>query len=85
MMSYMQGMIELEIFNQALQRGDVSRDGYLNAMHGLSKFTANGALPAPADFSKVPYSTGTTSRLLKPHFAARSWTVVGGYAKPIGL
>jgi len=84
MMSYLQGLLELEIFRQALERGDVSRAGYLKALHGLSKYTANGALPTPADLSKVPYSTGVTARILKPNFVARSWSVVGGYAKPIG-
>ena len=36
-------------------------------------------------FTRFPYATGTQTRILKPDFARKSWTVAAGYAAPSTL
>ncbi len=81
--SYIQGLVQLEAFKRALAAKDVTRAGYFRAMRTISGFDAGGMIQ-PVDLTKFPYVTATRTRVLKPDFAKRSWTVAGGWAAPQG-
>ncbi len=81
LMSYVQGLIQLEALSRAIESGDATRAGYMAALQGISGFDAGGLIQ-PVDLTSVPYTTGTRTRILKPDFAAGSWTVVADYADP---
>ena len=81
LLSYVQGITQLEAARQAIDAGDVTRAGYLNALHGLTDFDAGGFLQ-PLNLSEVPYTAGTQTRILKPDFENSTWTVVADYAAP---
>jgi ABC-type branched-subunit amino acid transport system substrate-binding protein len=81
LMSYVQGLIQLEALRLAVESGDATRAGFKTALQGISGFDAGGLIQ-PVDLTSVPYTTGTRTRVLKPDFAAGSWTVVADYAEP---
>ena len=83
LMSYVQGLIQLEALKRALDSGDATRAGFKAALQGISGFDAGGLIQ-PVDLTSVPYTTGTRTRILKPDFDAGSWTVVSDYADPQG-
>ena len=41
-----------------------------------------GGLIHPVDMSQQPYVVSTKTRILKPDFAKKTWSVVAGYAQP---
>lgn len=84
LLSYVQGLIQLEAFATALENGDISREGYARALNSMENVDMDGMIQ-PIDLSEVPYVTSTESRILKPSFANRSWTVIDGYKSPEGL
>ncbi len=83
MASYSQGLTQVEVARRMIESGELSRAGYLKALHGLKDYDTQGVIAESPDFSKLPYQAGTQSRVLKPDFAKRSWTVAGDYATPI--
>jgi len=81
MASYVQGLAALEIFRRALENGDVTRAGYLAALHSLDGWNGGGMFQ-PVSLKAVPYVTSTKTRILKPDFENKSWTEVAPYADP---
>ena len=60
---------------------DITRAGYLKALQGLKSWSAGGLIQA-LDMSATPYVVSTKTRVLKPDFEKKSWTVVADYASP---
>jgi ABC-type branched-subunit amino acid transport system substrate-binding protein len=79
LISYIQGMATLEVASQAIQKGDISREGYAKALSVVDNWNANGLIQ-PLNFKSFPYATGTQTRVLKPDFEKGSWTVTADYA-----
>lgn len=84
MVSYLQGRVGLEAFRRALDRGDVTREGYLNALHTLVDVDVGGILP-PVSFVEAPYEPSVQSRVLTPDFDAGRWREVAPAAVPSAL
>ena len=82
--SYVQGRIAVEAFRRALDQKDVTRANFMNALQSISGFTA-GDLLQPIDLTTEPYVTSLKSRVLKPDFDNRSWTVAADYAAPSSM
>ena len=80
-MSYIQGRVSLEAASRAIKAGDITRAGYLKALQGIKGFNAGGLIQ-PMDLSGTPYQAGTITRVLKPDFAKKTWSVVADYAAP---
>lgn len=85
MVSYAQGLTAIEVARRMIESGDLSRAGYFKALQGLKDYDGQGVLAEAPDFTKLPYRTGSKSRVLKPDFARRTWTVAGDYATPTTL
>lgn len=81
LLSYAQGLAALEVAKRAIEAGDITREGYLKQLHTISGWTANGMMPA-IDWSEAPYIVSTKTRILKPDFENRAFTVVADYADP---
>jgi ABC-type branched-subunit amino acid transport system substrate-binding protein len=81
LMSYLQGRVAMEAVRRAIEAGDVSRAGYLNALKSMKGFDAAGLLQ-PLDFSSLPYMTSTKTRVLAPDFAKTTWRVEAPFADP---
>lgn len=81
LMSYLQGRVALEAAKRAITAKDASPKGYVKALRSLRSYTAGGMLQ-PLDLTRVPYVAGTRTRILKPDFTKKSWTVVAPYAEP---
>jgi hypothetical protein len=84
LMSYVQGLVQLEVLRRAIESGDISRTGVLAALRTVKGWNAGGIIQ-PVDLSTVPYVTGTQTRILAPDVARRSWTQVAGYASPAAM
>lgn len=82
--SYVQGRIGIEAFRRALERGDVTRKGFLTALHSLESFDLGGLIQ-PLNLARQPYQTSTRVRVLAPDMARRAWTEVAPYAEPTAL
>lgn len=80
LLSYIQGLVQLEAAKQAIEAGDITRAGYLAALQDLDGYTAGGLIQ-PISLTEVPYVAGTMTRVLKPDFEAKSWTEVAPYAE----
>ncbi len=83
--SYAVGLIEMQVLSRCIASGDVSRGGFMTALRVMKDYDTYGATAQPLDFTRFPYATGTQTRILKPDFGKRSWTVVAGYAAPSTL
>lgn len=81
LLSYLQGLTELEALKRAIEARDVTRAGYMKAMRSIEGFTAGG-LAQPISLKEVPYVTSTKTRVLEPDFEKGSWTEVAPYADP---
>lgn len=81
LMSYIQGLVAVEAANRAIANGDLTRKGYHAALTSLKAYDAKGMVQ-PMDFSAVPYTVSDKTRILKPDFEAKSWTIVADYASP---
>jgi ABC-type branched-subunit amino acid transport system substrate-binding protein len=80
--SYAVGLIEMQALARTIESGDVTREGFFKALRAMKDYDTFGATAQPLDFTRFPYATGTQTRILKPDFGKRSWTVVAGYASP---
>jgi len=85
LVSYAVGLIEMQALSRTIQSGEVTRAGFLKALRAMRDYDTYGATPQPLDFTRFPYVTGTQTRILKPDFDKRSWTVAAGYAVPTTL
>jgi ABC-type branched-subunit amino acid transport system substrate-binding protein len=84
LISYVQGMIEIEVAAKALAAGPLTRESYLQALQTLDNYDAQG-LGQPISMKKFPYVPAIRSRVLKPKLAERTWEVVAPYAAPKGM
>lgn len=84
MASYVQGLIQVQALKLAIESKDVTRAGYLKALHTLKGWNAGGMIQ-PVTLEKVPYVTSTSTRILKPDFKNSSWEQVAPYAAPSAL
>lgn len=83
LLSYVQGLVQIEAANQAIEGHDVTRAGYMKALRSISGWDAGGLIQ-PVSLTADPYVTGTRTRVLKPDFENKSWTVEAPYAEPKG-
>jgi ABC-type branched-subunit amino acid transport system substrate-binding protein len=81
LMSYVQGLMSIEAAKRAIEAGDLTREGYLKALRGMKEWSAAGLIQ-PLDMSATPYVVGTKTRILKPDFKKKTWSVVADYASP---
>ena len=81
LLSYVQGKAALEVAKRAIEAGDITREGYKKQLHEVTDYTAKGLVPA-LDWSKAPYVVSTKTRVLKPDFENKSFTVVADWAAP---
>lgn len=81
LLSYTQGVAALEAAKRAIEAKDITRAGYLKQLHTMTDYTAEGLVPA-LDWSKAPYIVATQSRILRPDFDQKSFTVVADWASP---
>ncbi|MDP6945846.1 MAG: hypothetical protein QF464_16975, partial [Myxococcota bacterium] len=79
--SYVQGLAQVEAARMAIDKGDITRKGYLAALQTIDGWSAGGMIQ-PISLTQVPYVTGTRTRLNKPDFENRSWTVEADWAEP---
>ena len=79
LLSYIQGLVQVEAAKRAIEAGDITRAGYLSQLSTIDNWTAAGMIQ-PLSLKAFPYETGTATRVLKPDFEAKSWSVVGEYA-----
>jgi ABC-type branched-subunit amino acid transport system substrate-binding protein len=84
LLSYIQGLVELEALRRAIEAKELHRAGVKKALHSITSWDAGG-LVQPIDLSKVPYVTSTRTRILRPDFANRTWKVAGDWASPKAL
>ncbi len=83
--SYAVGLVEMQALTRCIQSGDVTREGFLRALRAMKDYDTYGATPQPLDFTRFPYVPGIQTRILKPDFDKKSWTVASGYAAPSTL
>jgi ABC-type branched-subunit amino acid transport system substrate-binding protein len=83
--SYTVGLVEMQALSRAIAAGDFSREGFYRALRAMNDYDTYGATAQPLDFTQFPYATGTQTRILKPDFGRKSWTVAAGYAAPSTL
>lgn len=83
--SYAVALIQMQALSRCIASGDITREGFLRALRAMKDYDTLGATAEPLDFTRFPYVTGTQTRVLKPDFGRRSWTVAGGYAAPSTL
>jgi len=79
LLSYTQGLAQIEAANRALQAGDITRDGFLKQLSTIENWTAGGLIQ-PLSLNDFPYVAGTNTRILKPNFESKSWDVTAPYA-----
>jgi len=77
--SYIQGMVMFEALNRAIKAGDLTRAGYMTAVQSIDGYDADGLIQ-PISLTKVPYVTGTKTRIMKPDMTNKTWKVVAPYA-----
>ena len=84
LLSYAQGLYGIEVLKRAIEAGDATRAGMLAIVPQIDKFTANELLQ-PLNTTSLPYVPSKVTRLLKPDFENKSWTVAAPYAEPAAL
>jgi ABC-type branched-subunit amino acid transport system substrate-binding protein len=83
--SYAVGLVEMQALSRCIASGEITRDGFLKALRALKDYDTYGATPQPLDFTRFPYVPGIQTRILKPDFDKRGWTIASGYAAPSTL
>ena len=84
LISYIQGLGQLEALRRAIEAGDATREGFTRALVAIDDWTAGG-MHQTIDFTRFPYATGLKTRVLQPDMAGRGWKVVSDYALPVGF
>jgi ABC-type branched-subunit amino acid transport system substrate-binding protein len=83
LISYVQGVIELEAAARALAKGPLTRESFLAGLQTIEGYEAGG-LSNPISMKRFPYVPMTRARVLKPKMAEKSWEVIAPYAEPKG-
>lgn len=81
LIGYIFGAVGIEAVRRAIEAGDVSRSGLLDALHTIRDWDVNG-LSVPIDLSTVPYDASRMVRVTRPIMDRRTWEVVSDYAAP---
>ena len=81
LVSSIQGMVQLGAARAAIENGDITPEGYRTALQSLQHYSADG-LFQPIDLTGEPYVTSIRTRVLRPDFEQRTWTVAADYAEP---
>ena len=84
MASYAQGLAAIEAAKRAIEANDITRAGYLAALHQVAGWYGNGLFKA-ISIKAVPYTVSTKTRILKPVLDKGTWEQVSPYADPKSL
>ncbi len=71
LLSYIQGLVQLEAARRAIEKGDLTREGYYASMRSIEGYDVGGLIQ-PIDLSAFPYVVSTRTRVLQPDFEART-------------
>lgn len=80
--SYAQGVLGLEAFARALEAGDVTRNGYHEALRTIEDYDAKGLFPERIDLDEFPYVTTTDTRVLAPGETLEDWETLRDFSTP---
>jgi ABC-type branched-subunit amino acid transport system substrate-binding protein len=83
LLSYVQGLVQIEAAKKAINAGDITRAGYIKQLSTIDGWNAGGLIQ-PLSLTAFPYEAGTRTRVLRPNFETKSWTVAAGYAPSTG-
>lgn len=78
---YVFGAVGIEAVRRAIEAGDISRAGLMEALHSIRGWDGNG-LFIPIDLSTVPYDASRMVRVRRPVMDRGTWEVVADYATP---
>jgi ABC-type branched-subunit amino acid transport system substrate-binding protein len=81
LISYIQGLLAIDIVRRALETGVATRDGLLAVIGKIRDFDGL-QLGQPFDLSTFPYLASTRTRVLRPDMPNKTWTTVGDWAAP---
>jgi ABC-type branched-subunit amino acid transport system substrate-binding protein len=81
MTGYLFGSVGIEAVRRAIEAGDPTREGLLDALHTISDWDVNG-IYIPIDLSTVPYDASRMVRVARPLMDQRTWEVASEYAPP---
>jgi ABC-type branched-subunit amino acid transport system substrate-binding protein len=84
LISYMQGLLAIDIVRRALETGVATRQGLLAVVGKIRDFDSL-QLGQPFDLSTFPYLASTRTRVLRPDMPNKTWTTVGDWATPRAL
>jgi ABC-type branched-subunit amino acid transport system substrate-binding protein len=79
LLSYIQGLVQIQAASDAIAANDITRAGYLKQLSAIKNWNAAGMIQ-PISLTTFPYETGAKTRVLKPDFESKSWAVVADYA-----
>ncbi len=83
LLSYIQGLLQVHAFKLAMDKKDVSREGYLEALQSMGSFDLGGMVQ-PINFF-FPYEASQKVRILRPDFTKSTWSVASDYKVPTAL
>ena len=81
LLSYLQGRVTLEAVKRAIEAGDLTRAGFHKAMREIEGWTGGGIMQ-PISLTNMPYVTSLRTRISKPDFEKKAWSVAADYAEP---
>jgi ABC-type branched-subunit amino acid transport system substrate-binding protein len=84
LISYMQGLLAIDIVRRALETGVATREGLLAVIGKIRHFDGM-QLGQPFDLSTFPYLASTRTRVLRPDMPNRTWTTIADWATPRAL
>jgi ABC-type branched-subunit amino acid transport system substrate-binding protein len=79
---YMWASFSVEVIRRALEAGDLTREGLMDAVASIDGWDINQLYP-PISLTSAPYDASRLVRVLRPVMAERSWEVVSDYATPV--
>jgi ABC-type branched-subunit amino acid transport system substrate-binding protein len=79
--SYGQGLVELEALRRAIEKDDVTRKGYLEALTSIEGYDARGIFQE-VSLTSFPYETSDQTRILKPKLEERTWEELAPFDAP---
>lgn len=78
---YLYASAGVEAVRRAIESGNLTRAGLLEALHTIRDWDGNG-ISIPIDLSSVPYDASRMVRVMKPMMAEHTWEIVSDYAPP---
>ncbi len=78
---YLYASAGIEAARRAIEAGNLTRDGLLEALHTIRDWDANG-MYIPIDLSTVPYDASRMVRVTKPIMAEWTWETISDFAPP---